>query len=553
MRKHMTMITSIIAAGLLCSGCNIHDAMRDSLFNVSMDGEPAIEQEYTQNPEFKYKARSQTGAYLSSRVARLSNDWEAASYYFDTVVDKDFEDSSVRYQAMIMAMNAGRYDESILHAEFLLDQTDVNALSNVIAAMGAVREGDFEAAEAALGPMPDDALAQLIKGPMQAWVYVFLDKPEMLEALDFTKSFVLYQAVIAADAANKHELVASLAQKPANLAELPPALQQHLSAIFKRRDVSYKTALITADETVKPREVLDIREGIAWVYYDLAMPLYLQYQNETGRLLFHMALALVPDHTEARIRIAEYAAMSGRTEEAIQALQNVSPESESYELVQKLIAELMVDNGEVGQALDILKTMAKERNDISLYVQIGGIYAANNKLSGALKAYNRALEIAAESNERAYWQVFFARGRIYDAMGNWDNAEEDLLTALKYQPEQAVILNYLGYSWADRGVNLDKALEMIEQAVKLEPNDGAIRDSLGWVYFRLGYYKKATEHLERAATLMPYDPVVNSHLGDAYWKVGRRAEAEFQWKRALNNNEDDDILTTELEEKLSRY
>tara|TARA_R110002153_G_scaffold268669_2_gene433676 strand:+ start:38823 stop:40472 length:1650 start_codon:yes stop_codon:yes gene_type:complete len=549
----MTMITSIIAAGLLCSGCNIHDAMRNSIFNVSMAGEAGIEQEYAQNPEFKYRARSQTGAYLSSRVARISNDWEAASYYFDRVVDQDSEDSSVRYQAMVMAMNAGRYDESILHADFLLGSKDVNALSNVIAAMGALRDGDLRPAQAALEPMPDDALAQLIKGPMQAWVYVFLDKPELLDALDLSKSFVLYQAIIAADVANKQELVASLAAKPADLAELPPALQQQLSVIFKRRDVQYKSALIATDGTSQPREVLDIREGVAWVYYDLAMPLYLQYQNETGRLLFHMALALVPDLTEARIRIAEYAAMSGRTDEAIQVLQNVSPESDSYQLVQKLIAELMVDNGEVEPALDILEAMAKQRNDISLYVQIGGIYATHNKLSNALKAYNRALEIAEENGEEGYWQVFFARGRIYDAMGNWHNAEEDLLTALKYQPTQPVILNYLGYSWADRGVNLDKALEMIEQAVGLEPNDGSMRDSLGWVYFRLGSYKKATEHLERAATLMPYDPVVNSHLGDAYWQVGRRAEAEFQWKRALNNNEGDEKLTTELEEKLSRY
>ncbi|MED5422318.1 MAG: tetratricopeptide repeat protein, partial [Pseudomonadota bacterium] len=119
-------------------------------------------------------------------------------------------------------------------------------------------------------------------------------------------------------------------------------------------------------------------------------------------------------------------------------------------------------------------------------------------------------------------------------------------------PEQPFLLNYIGYSWADRGLNLEKALGLIEKAVDLEPNDGAIQDSLGWVYFRLGHFDKATIHLEKAAALMPYDPVVNDHLGDAYWEVGRRAEAEFQWKRALSNADAPDLVT-QLEEKLSRY
>ena len=127
-----------------------------------------------------------------------------------------------------------------------------------------------------------------------------------------------------------------------------------------------------------------------------------------------------------------------------------------------------------------------------------------------------------------------------------------MLQALEYQPQQPFLLNYIGYSWADRGKNLDQALKMIEQAASLQPNDGSIRDSLGWVYYRLGDYAKAAIQLEQAAALLPYDPVVNDHLGDAYWKVGRHAEAEFQWKRALSNA-NTETLITQLEEKLSRY
>lgn len=95
------------------------------------------------------------------------------------------------------------------------------------------------------------------------------------------------------------------------------------------------------------------------------------------------------------------------------------------------------------------------------------------------------------------------------------------------------MLNYLGYSWADQRIHLDKALPMIERAVELRPRDGYIVDSLGWIHFRLGNLEKALVHMEAAVELRPQDPTINDHLGDVYWRIGRRAEARYQWERAL--------------------
>jgi len=549
MRIKMSMITSLIAAGILCGSCA---APHGGFWQAAMNGGAAAPAEYDQNPEFRYKSVSKTGAYLASRIARLENDWEAASYYFDGVVDEKITNMDFHYQAMIMAMNAGRYEESIDHADFLVRNQYGNALGYVVSAMGAIIDGEYDLAKSVIQEMPDDNLSKLMQAPMAAWVAIQQNDKERYGALDMTKPFVAYQAIIAADAINNNDLVAAFAAQAENLNELPPAIQRHLSAVFQRREVTYPTELTVMDAHEDLRNVSNIREGVAWIYYDLAMPLYLQYQDETGRLLFNMALALTPELTEARIRVAEYAAIHGRTKEAIQALRNVSPESKSYTLVQKIIAELMVEDGEVRPALDILNKLASAQKDISLYVQIGGIYAKNEMYSQSLGAYNKALDLAGDGNAAHYWQIFFARARIHDAMGKWSSAEKDLLQALEYQPEQPFLLNYIGYSWADRGKNLDQALKMIEQAVSLQPNDGSIRDSLGWVYFRLGEFQKATIQLEQAAALLPYDPVVNDHLGDAYWAVGRHAEAEFQWKRALSNA-DTEELTVQLEEKLSRY
>ena len=132
------------------------------------------------------------------------------------------------------------------------------------------------------------------------------------------------------------------------------------------------------------------------------------------------------------------------------------------------------------------------------------------------------------------------RGIALERSKQWDRAEKDFLEALELVPGQPYVLNYLGYSWVERKKNLTKAKKMIENAVAQRRNDGYIVDSMGWVLFRLGEFKKSVHHLERAVQLRPHDPIINDHLGDAYWRVGRKHAARFQWRRALSFKPEDD-------------
>jgi len=131
------------------------------------------------------------------------------------------------------------------------------------------------------------------------------------------------------------------------------------------------------------------------------------------------------------------------------------------------------------------------------------------------------------------WRLLYARGVAYERTGRWPEAQTDLQAALALAPDQPELLNYLGYSWIDRGEHLKEALAMVEKAVGQNPRSGAMVDSLGWAYYRLGDFKKAVDKLEDAVELEAGDPEINNHLGDAYWKVGRKDEAQFQWKRVL--------------------
>jgi Flp pilus assembly protein TadD len=113
---------------------------------------------------------------------------------------------------------------------------------------------------------------------------------------------------------------------------------------------------------------------------------------------------------------------------------------------------------------------------------------------------------------------------------------------LELSPNQPLVLNYLGYSLVEKRLNLEEAQTMIETALAAQPNNGAIADSLGWVFYRLGKFEDAVAPMEKAVQLEANDPVVNDHLGDVYWMVGRKREADFQWRRAISFHPSDEDL-----------
>ncbi len=178
--------------------------------------------------------------------------------------------------------------------------------------------------------------------------------------------------------------------------------------------------------------------------------------------------------------------------------------------------------------------------DRELWVALGDMLRGRNDFAAAAAAYGKAIAMLKKEREQD-WSLYYARGIAYERAGQWKKAEADFLHALKLRPDQPLVLNYLGYSWVDRGENLARARRMIERAVELRPDDGYIIDSLGWVLYRAGKYDEAVSRLEKAIELKPEDPVINDHLGDAYWRVGRIREARFQWRRALSFNPDAEL------------
>jgi Flp pilus assembly protein TadD len=238
-----------------------------------------------------------------------------------------------------------------------------------------------------------------------------------------------------------------------------------------------------------------------------------------------------------------------RNADANKVYESIAPGSWFHWSARLRIAANLEAMEKFDEAEAILRAMAKERADrVDALNQLGGMLRTKERFAEAVAVYDDAMKRIGKVEQR-HWTLFYARGIALERSKQWPRAEGDFLKALELQPEQPYVLNYLGYSWIDQGVNLDRGMEMIRKAVEQRPNDGYIVDSLGWAHYRLGNYDKATEHLERAVELRPHDPTINDHLGDAYWKVGRVNEARFQWKRAQGLKPDAE-LAAQIEKKL---
>jgi tetratricopeptide (TPR) repeat protein len=196
-------------------------------------------------------------------------------------------------------------------------------------------------------------------------------------------------------------------------------------------------------------------------------------------------------------------------------------------------AAQLADMGQVDAGLDQVKSMLKgNADDRDVYINLAQMYTRLKRWPEAEAALDKAAQLSTRDEDKEY--VEFLRGSTYERQKKYEQAEETFRKVLATDPQNAAVLNYLGYMLADRGTKLDEALIMIKKAVELEPANGAYLDSLGWAYYRLGKYELAEDNLMKASQRLATDPTVQDHLGDLYQKTGRLKLAAAHWERAVN-------------------
>ena len=217
----------------------------------------------------------------------------------------------------------------------------------------------------------------------------------------------------------------------------------------------------------------------------------------------------------------------------------------------KQIAKILLEQNKEDESFEFLKNSfdkidSPTPNEIYDYANF---LKNNDKFKESIKYYSKVLNLINKENY-LYSKATDGRGIAYEKTGEWEKAEKDFLNSLKESPDQAYVINYLAYSWIEKGINVEKSLKMLEKANSLRKNDGYIVDSLGWALFKLKKYKESEKYLRLAMILMPSDPIVNDHYGDVLWMINEKIKARYYWNYVFSLEEVDEKLKKSTKEKL---
>ena len=293
---------------------------------------------------------------------------------------------------------------------------------------------------------------------------------------------------------------------------------------------------------------LSARQGAALSVYTPAAELANQARSDLPGIYYAIALKLDPDLHAARSQWADALDHAGRERESIRMLEAIPESSPYYTSARGQLAGALTRGDHESEAVELVYSTLEGDPERDLKIQMGDLLRTLGRNGEAVKVYGEVIE-ADKAAGQEDWRLYYARGATLERLGEWPRAEADLQTALAINPDSPEVMNYLGYSWVDRGIHLEKGLDLIRRALTLRPGSGAITDSLGWAHYQLGDYETAVGFLEHAAELEPGLAEINDHLGDAYWMAGRKREARFQWKRTISLLDNEDEIAV-IERKL---
>tara|TARA_R110002110_G_scaffold376568_2_gene586816 strand:- start:326653 stop:328413 length:1761 start_codon:yes stop_codon:yes gene_type:complete len=519
---------------------------------------------------------SVAGRFLAARHAESVGNLVAAADLTAEVLSEVPRSELMSRRAHLVMVGAGRFDAAATIADELIKTRPQDPLVVYTLVVRALHQGDHAKSLALLDGIPESGVNGIIVPLLKAWSLAgegqTADGVAALEAMAGNAGLApvagFHQALIAdlggdiagAEAAFRRTLAASGDRPSLQLVDSFARFlvrnnkteeATKLVADFAARNpqtLLIEPALAVVEGRAAPdRLVADVSAGVSEVFRNVASLLNREQLRTEALLFVRMALDLAPDDAGAKFSLAQLLEAREREDLAIEAYETIDSGSPYSWYARLGVADAMHAQGESDDAIRLLQAMSAERPERADAPRaLADLLRVTERFDDAVTAYDLA---AQRMDGEPDWGFLYTRGIALERAKRWERAEQDFLKALDASPDQPLVLNYLGYSWVEQGVQLERAREMIETAVEKRPRDGYITDSLGWVLYRLGDFEPAVMHLERAVALEPGDPVINDHLGDAYWAVGRKLEARFQWMRALSLEPDRDV-EAEIRQKL---
>ncbi len=507
-------------------------------------------------------------SYLLYLQARQDKDFDAAVRYLKKALSVDPDNRALQSEMFALLTVEGRIDDAYPYALTELKSAPDSLLASLVVIAYHVSKNDFAAAREQIDSFPAKEENAFLYPLLEVWVYAGLDdRKKALKSLeklnqDGLKSLYFFHAALLHDLWDNEEKARenyeSLLKEPAGLSlraaqaygnfllrqgekkkfhTLVDAYRKGAKSYPLLDETFFTAGAVQADAKV-PKSIGTPKAGLAEAFFDISGSLADKGTPEISLFFIRFGLALDPSLSLARVLLGEIYEKQERYDEALKLYAEEKETSETYYASQIRMGIVYARQGDLPRAEKQLRKMAEIRPDLAFpWVELGDIFIADQKFPQAIAALSEAID-RIPVPDRSHWVLFYSRGAAYERNKQWELAEQDLLQALILSPDQPLTLNYLGYSWIERGENIAKAKEMLERAALLSPREGFIVDSLGWAYYLLKEYPKAVAVLESALFLNPGSAVINDHLGDAYWRVGRKREARFQWGKALSMKDD---------------
>ena len=529
---------------------------------------------FIQNQSFAADWRpNQVGSFLSSKFARSITDIDKAAYYAQYSYSQNTAASGLGIIALEALLANGQIKEAIPIGIKISDEVPEITLAQYLKVLDSLDSNNFNKTLELLLKVSPNGIDTYILPILQTWaaagsnqqtggLQIIKDQAErgVLEPIYDYHSALINEFIGNSEAAkiNYSNIIKKSnnanAQVYLSAAEFfkrnnnQGLLDKTIAKLERLKPYSNELFLLKNSNVSPSKKINNVKDGIAEIFLNSAEILFNEGLDRQALIYGQIALYLSPNLDSASYLLGKIFRSINNNERAVKYLKNVKDNSSIFYDAKITYAEIIYDIEGTEKSFAILNKLHKlHPENINLSRSIAELFYKSENFDKSIEYYDLIFS-KIEKIEFKHWPLFYSSGIALERGKKWERAEKQFLMALKFVPDNPQVLNYLGYSWIDQGINIDAAMEMIVKAAEQRPSDGYIIDSLGWAFYQIGQYEEAVIKLEKAVELTS-DSIIIDHLGDALFYSGRKIEAVFQWKRALEF-EPSEEMTNKIKEKI---
>jgi tetratricopeptide (TPR) repeat protein len=521
---------------------------------------------YSNSSDNQIYFSSYYGSLLAGQIAKYNNDNDIAAKYYGFANKKDPYNENILELSLMSLILSGKikialeeianYDKNV--------SLENSQIAQLLFFIDSVKKGKYEKALELMKNNENIIITSKVKPIIKAWLSNnFSEAQSSINQFEYKSPGlvmsdlyflhlglinILYQNKSSAISIFEKSLENGIEDKLRhlyfyyNIISKENSNKNTLINDFIKRNPEHSFNIYFNKENMQGFKIKNKTDGVSESLFNIAEALYTQRMFDTSIAYSYLSLYLNKKNYINYYLISQNLLMLGKEEKALQVLSKIPLDTYlGWNSYLKLV-DLNMNLKRYETAKDYIFKLANYfPNRIDTNYKLGELYHNRKNYKKAISSFSKAISYLNKQEEKS-WYLYYSRGMSYERSQNWEKAEKDFLFALKLSPKQPLVLNYLGYTWVDYGMKLNKAEEYIRKAIQLRPKDGYFIDSLGWTYYRQGKYDLAVTELEKAVSLVPNDPIINDHLGDALYRAGYKNEAIYQWNRALLYDPEEELI-----------